>query len=119
MTDQFFRYLLVGGSAAVIDLGAFMLLVDGGLAVALAAILSFGLAAIWNYTLSARLVFARQASGKHFLVFLAFASLGLAVNASTTWALFALGMPAGLAKIAGIGLAFGFNFLVNAKLVFR
>lgn len=117
--------------AAVLDLGAFALFETSGIgrrlagtgplpSVLVSAILSFALAATFNYLASARWVFKRSwRSARRALQFAAGAILGLAVNAGTTAGLAAGALwPHTLAKVAGIGLAFGVNYLVNARWVF-
>lgn len=145
---QVLRYALTGGLAAAVDIGGFALLVAlldpaGGAArgegpgqaafpfrglLALAkpsglwapAVLSFLLAAAVNYRASARWVFGSDwRDGGRALRFFLGASLGLAVNAGTTSALALLAhWPPVAAKVAGVGLAFGLNFAVNARWVF-
>jgi putative flippase GtrA len=116
---QFSRYLLTGGAAAVIDVGGFALLNSSGMGVAEAAILSFLAALIVNYCLSARFAFARELSLQRFLLFAGFAGVGLLINVSVTLAAFAILDHAVLSKIMGVGIAFIFNFIINAFLVFR
>jgi putative flippase GtrA len=114
------RYALTGGTAAVVDLGGFVLLQAAGLALAPAAGASFLLAAGVNFVLTARFVFGAAPTGRRWLGFLLGALAGLAVNMSVTvLAAALLGLPGWAAKTVGIGVAFGFNYLVNARLVFR
>lgn len=119
------RYALTGGLAAAVDIGSFaalmaLLVRSGHAPVWAAASLSFLLAAAVNYRASAHWVFDREwRSGARALRFLVGASLGLAVNAGTTSALALLARwPPLAAKVAGVGLAFGLNFAVNARWVF-
>lgn len=114
------QYAITGGIAAVVDVGAFVLFMDTGMKAALAASLSFGIAAIVNYGLSSRFVFKQAASLRGFAMFLAGALVGLCVNLGVTLAcLFWLGFPPVAAKITGVGLAFLVNFLINRSIVFR
>lgn len=130
------RYLLTGGSAAVVDTLAFAGLLAAGLAILPAATLSFLVASVWNYWLSARFVFHAARSLGGYLRFLAAATIGLAINVGLTFWLAGLLprlvpalLPAGLAallpplaivaKIIAIGVAFVFNFAINLLVVFR
>lgn len=114
------RYALTGGTAAVVDLGGFVLLQAAGLGLGLAAGLSFAVAAAVNYALTARFVFAARPGARSFGMFLVFALGGLVINAGVTvLAGTALALPGWLAKCCGIGVAFGFNYAVNARVVFR
>ncbi|HZL01178.1 MAG TPA: GtrA family protein [Caulobacteraceae bacterium] len=114
------RYVLTGGSAAVVDLGVFALLKSAGVSVPAAAACSFGLAAVWNYRLTSRFVFGQAPSGRRFAGFLVFAMAGLAVNVGVTVAAVDFASIAPVeAKILGIGVAFLFNFTLNSLVVFR
>lgn len=119
------RYLATGGLAAVVDIGGFALLSAWlppapRAGVLLPAALSFLLAAAVNYLASARWVFARDwRSAGRAGRFLLGACLGLAVNTGCTAGLAAWAhWPPLAAKVAGVGVAFGFNFSVNWLWVF-
>jgi len=113
------RYGLTGGAAAVVDLGLFALLCPAVLAVAPAATISFLAAVGVNYTLTSRFVFANSLNGKRFYRFFGFALLGLLINVSVTVVVARLApVSPPLAKVTGIGVAFLFNYLFNAKFVF-
>jgi putative flippase GtrA len=117
---KLFGYILTGGAAAVVDAGGFQLLLPTHAPLLACAAISFCIAAIINYTLTSRYVFAARFEWKRFNAFLVFALIGLVINASvTTLAAVMLPIPAILAKLAGIGTAFAFNFLVNLLVVFR
>jgi putative flippase GtrA len=119
LAGQGARYLVTGGLAAIVDIGGFWLLTHGGLAILPAAITSFCVAAIVNFTTTSVFVFKQRPSARRFATFLVFACVGLALNASVTWALaHVLPWPV-LAKVGGVGCAFVANFLMNALIVFR
>jgi putative flippase GtrA len=114
------RYGVTGGIAAIVDAGGFALLLKTGLAVAPAGTLSFCAAALVNYGLSSRFVFARSASAQGFALFFLAALIGLSVNLGVTLAgVYLAGLPPVVAKIAGIGVAFLVNFALNLLVVFR
>jgi putative flippase GtrA len=121
LARQAFGYLLVGGLAAVVDIGMFHLLAPRFSGVLVPAMISFALAAVVNYSLSSLWVYRRQwRSLKRAALFLAFASIGLAINAGATWFL-ANNLPIAptVAKIGGVGIAFIINFLMNTFIVFK
>ena len=121
LARQALGYLLVGGLAAVVDIGLFHLLVSRVEGVLLPAVGSFLVAAVVNYTLSSVWVYRRQwRSLRRASQFLLFALIGLCINAGMTWWLAqAFAMAPTLAKIGGVGIAFGANFLMNTFIVFR
>lgn len=120
LLHKFLGYGMTGGIAAVFDLLGFVALHQIGFAVALAAALSFLFAALINYLLSARFVFAAPANASNFALFLAVAVVGFAINVSvTTLAQIQGGLSPWLAKLTGIGCAFFINFAMNAGFVFR
>lgn len=114
-------YALAGGLAAVVDIGGFHLLAPRLDSVLIAAGLSFAVAAGVNYTLSSLWVYRRGwRSLQRAALFMAFACVGLAVNAGMTWWLAqVLPLHATLAKAGGVAVAFGINFVMNTRLVFR
>ena len=119
MRAKFLRYLLAGGFAAIVDLSAFMLLLSLGIPLAASAALAFVIAAVVNFTLSSRHVFDDRIQCRRFPLFLFFAICGMTINtAVTVFSADPIGAPAPLAKILGIGVAFLFNFSVNALIVF-
>ena len=121
LSHQAFGYLLVGGLAAVVDIGLFHLISIHSTGVLLPAALSFIVAAAFNYALSSLWVYRRQwRSWRRGLLFLFFATIGLAINAGATWWLAGnLPIAPTLAKIGGVGIAFTVNFLMNTFIVFR
>ncbi|RZM02529.1 MAG: GtrA family protein [Variovorax sp.] len=114
-------YVVTGGAAAIVDAGGFAVLTLIGIPALPAAIASFALAAILNFQLSARFVFKHAPTGRAFMVFLAAALVGLTVNVGVTLLILRHvdGVPAVLAKIGGIGVAFFVNFVLNQWVVFR
>ena len=125
-----YGYLLVGGLAAIVDIGLFHLLTHYAFSplnptlggnILLAAALSFGLAALVNYGLSSFWVYRRNwQSARRAALFLSFALVGLSINSGATWWL-AHNLPImpTLAKIGGVAVAFVVNFLMNTFIVFK
>ena len=114
-------YLVVGGLAAVVDISLFHRLVGQSGEVLAPAIASFLVAAAFNYSLSSAWVYRRDwRSWRRAGAFLLFAVVGLCVNAGTTlWLVSAFGLPPTLAKVGGVAVAFGANFLMNTFIVFQ
>ena len=83
-------------------------------------ILSFCIAALVNYGLSSRFVFAHSATAQGFALFFVAALIGLSVNLGVTLAgVYLAGLVPIVAKIVGIGTAFLVNFALNLLVVFR
>jgi putative flippase GtrA len=119
MASKAMRYVLTGGSAAVVDAGGFVALLAAGLPAAPAATASFCIAAGVNYLLTSRFVFGAGLSRVRFAKFLFFSIVGLGINVGITLVLIhAAALPPSMAKIGGIGFAFFANFAINAGLVF-
>lgn len=114
-------YAATAGVAALVDVGGFHALVSGGSAVVPAAAASFAVAALVNYRLSANRVFGCDwRDARRALRFACFALVGLAINTGVTAVVAAAGPVAPtLAKVAGVGVAFGANFAMNLRWVFR
>ena len=121
LATQILKYGATAGCAAVVDLGLFWVINGFGVKVLVAAALSFLIATVVNYLLSARYVFAAGAlSIEGYVRFLAGASVGFLVNVGVTWAAHGVFevVPI-LAKAIGIGIAFFANFALNKMFVFR
>jgi putative flippase GtrA len=114
-------YFVVGGLAAVVDISLFHVLVGQSGAVLASAIASFLVAAAFNYSLSSAWVYRRDwRSWRRAGAFLLFATVGLCVNAGVTlWLVSAFGLQPTLAKVGGVAVAFGANFLMNTCIVFQ
>ena len=112
---------MVGGLAAVVDIGLFHLLSQRLHGLLLPAIASFVAAAVVNYSLSSLWVYRRQwRSLRRATLFFMLACVGLLINAGATWWLGStLPIAPTLAKIGGVATAFVANFLMNTFIVFR
>ncbi|MCE6968671.1 GtrA family protein [Cereibacter sphaeroides] len=113
------QYGLTAGVAAVVDVGGFALLLPAGVPLVPAATISFLLANVVNYRLTASFVFGTAPSLRRYPKFLGAAAAGLVVNVGVT-ALAAgmLGLAPVAAKVVGVGVAFFANFALNALIVF-
>jgi putative flippase GtrA len=118
------RYLLVGGTAALLDWSLFWVLaVLVGIHYLWAAFLSFVAATFLNYVLSILHVFESEVrfSRNHelALVFLV-SAIGLAINQFAMLVLVGyLGFNLLLSKIAASGIVFGWNYAARAHFVFK
>ena len=117
------RYFLVGGIAAAVDVGLFMLFARVlGLAYLRVAAATFVLATLVNYLLSVRFVFVSgQRFGRRWEVALVYvvSAMGLALNAIILWAAVErAGMGLFAAKLAATGTVFFWNYLARRYFVF-
>jgi putative flippase GtrA len=122
IVQKFTRYFLVGGICALIDLALFWAFWQAsGLrygAFAFAFVFSTGT----NYYLSVRYVFERAGRSREQAVFLVYvaSAVGVAINLAVFSTLMELfGIHPVLAKVAGIGVGFGWNFASRYFWVFR
>jgi len=113
------RYLLTGGTAAVVDLGGFGLLRWLQMAVIPAATCSFLAATVVNFLLTARFVFRMDATWSRYASFLAGTLGGLTANVSVTAICMGrLTLPWAAAKAVGIAAAVFLNFWIHSNYVF-
>jgi putative flippase GtrA len=107
--------------AAVIDLAVFTVVAPRIYSTFVAALMSFIVAAAFNYTLSAVWVYRKDWRSLHRAAsFLVFAGAGVSVNATVTAVLAdSASLHPTLAKATGIGVAFILNFVLNTVVVFR
>ncbi len=117
-TTKLLTYTLTAGTAAIVDAGGFLALLRAGLPATVAATLSFCIAAIVNYRLTAKYVFSRTATLSGFPRFLLGALGGMLVNVGVTTFAVNEGLAPLIAKISGIGVAFFVNFTINSRFVF-
>lgn len=117
---QLVKYGMSGGTAAVVDIGLFHVLVTSGGAVFLSACGSFAVAACVNYVLTSTFVFpVRRRTGRQAFQFMTFLSLGFLLNTGLTTLFFHAGAAPALAKAAAVGIVFFSNFFVNRNIVFK
>lgn len=116
---RMFLYIVTGGTAALVDLGGFALLLWLSWPIALAGTASFSAALLVNYVLTARFVFQVRPGLRRLPVFVLGALTGFCINIGVTLGLSLVGFAPLLAKCTGIGTAFMFNYAINARVVFR
>ncbi|MBM3228054.1 GtrA family protein [Candidatus Peribacteria bacterium] len=120
---QFFRYFLVGGSSAVVDLVAFSVLVTAlDFHYAFAAFLAYMVGLAWNHALSVLWVFAssKHARGREIVIVIGIAIGGLL----WTWFLLyimidLLGIHAVIAKMISQIIVLAWNFGMRKAYVFH
>ena len=120
--EQVLRYGAVGGVSTVVDLAAFVVMVDLGLAVLFAAGASFTLGTLINYALCYRFVFVRDRfrRSEEVLRLFAVSAVGVGLNVLCVWLLLlVLPVPPLAAKIAAVPLVFAWNYLGRRWLVFH
>lgn len=117
---QFVCYLMVGGSAFLVELVSFVLLLQAGLATIPASIASFLAATAANYRLSNAIAFRSGGigRGREALRFAFVALVGLGLNTGFVWLLLALGEPPLVAKITAVAPVLAWNFLGRRLFVF-
>lgn len=117
------RYFVVGGIAACVDIGLFMLLARGmGFAYQPVAAATFVLATLVNYVLSVRFVFvsgARFGRKSEIALVYVVSAVGLGINALMLWAGVEIAHASlFLSKIAATGTVFFWNYFARRHLVF-
>jgi HAD superfamily hydrolase (TIGR01549 family) len=116
-----FGYTLVGALAAAVDILAFRALIPYLQSIFIASACSFLISSAFQYWVFSVAVYRKTwRSPQRAGMFTIATGIGLLANASATTMLAAyLPITPTLAKIGGIGLAFGLNFLLNTYIVFR
>lgn len=120
---QLWRYIIVGGIAAVVDIGSFSIFnLVWHWHYAIATTLSFTLGVITNYLLSRIWVFNTQAkiNLKEFISFLIIGIIGWGLNVLTLYILIdLLGTHSFIAKLIATAITFLWNFLARKYITFR
>ncbi len=120
---EFFRYLIVGGIAFVVDAGVLFLLVSQfGINYLLAAMISFLVGTVANYLISINWVFryrAIQTESLEFSIFLLTGVMGLVISLGVMDILTGhFGLHYMLAKVAATITALAFNYLSRKWVLF-
>ena len=119
---QFFRYLIAGGTASVVDLIILFVLYQLlGINYLIAAALGFTGGVLTNYTINILIVF--ESGGKKKTEFSLFALIGIGGLLWTELILWIfvnnLGVPVMIAKLIAIVLVLNWNFFMRKKFVFK
>ena len=124
LISQLVRFAIVGSLGFVVDISVFALLERGvGLHYALANLLSFGVAVVFNWYLSRRWVFASSkiASPKlEGVFFIALAVIGLGINELVLWIGIDLwGRDSIAIKSAATVIAAVWNFVIRKLVLYK
>lgn len=120
--SSFVKYIIVGGSAALINWAVFYICLKLGLHYLAACVVSFVLATWWNFLLARRYIFHTR---KHSLLkesaLVYIASLcALLIDMAVVWGCVEwLGLSPMLSKILATGVAFVFNFLARYLVIYK
>ncbi len=118
---QFLIYLFIGGTAALINLAAFLLLMAAGVTLTISAPISFVVAALTNYILCVKLLFHRKARWNATLEIVVYGGVvvvGGTLDLGITSMLHGAGMSAWLAKSIASLVGLVFNFVGRRFWVF-
>lgn len=114
---QFFRYIFVGGFAAVVNIGSLYVLTEFiHLHYLLANVLGFILGLITNYLLSKWLVFSKENNINkvtEFIIYAIIGIVGLGLDTGFVWLFTTIGIYYMLSKIISTGLVFIWNFFAR------
>ena len=119
---RFFAYLLIGGSAAAVDLLAFVILFNVfGFSAVASNVLSVSIATVESYTLNALYNFrTRDRILFRFSSFAIVSALGLTLGSSLIYVLHdVIGLDGNLSKIAVMPPVVLLQFLLNKHVSFR
>lgn len=120
LQSKIVKYAGTAGVAAIVDIGLYWGLSELAVPLTAAAVVSFLVASVVNYLLTARYVFHSPIGLVNYGWFLSGASLGFAINVGVTlYFSHVVGVYAPLAKMVGVGVAFFANFALNSQFVFR
>jgi len=118
---QFVFYLLIGGTAAIVNLMLFVLFVRADVRVEVAAPAAFLIAAVLNYYLSVMFVFrhrARWSSGVEMLMFLLVVGVIGSVDLVSTNSFIRGGFAPWIAKLIATAIGLVLNFSARRFLIF-
>ncbi len=119
---QLFRYLFVGGFAAVVNIGALYIFTEVfNLYYLISNVLGFILGLITNYLLSKWLVFAKESQVNKALEFFIYALIGvvgLGFDTLFMWLFTSAGLYYMISKIISTVLVFIWNFFARKGLYF-
>ena len=114
---QFFRYLFVGGFAAVVNIGSLYVFTEFvHLYYLVANILGFLLGLLTNYLLSKWLVFSKENNLNkvtEFIIYAIIGVVGLGLDTGFVWLFTTIGIYYMIGKIISTGLVFIWNFFAR------
>ena len=114
---QFFRYLFVGGFAAVVNIGSLYVFTEFvHLYYLVANILGFLLGLLTNYLLSKWLVFSKENDLNkitEFIIYAIIGVVGLGLDTGFVWLFTTIGIYYMIGKIISTGLVFIWNFFAR------
>lgn len=121
---KLYRYILAGGSCAVLDISLFLLLRQHfEYHYLILATFSFVIATLANFILCNQFVFKHtqtHSSQTRFMLTYLVSGVGLSIHHFILFFSFEwLALPLVISKIAAMGVAFGWNFLSRKYLVFK
>ncbi len=119
---QFVLYLVVGGSAFVVDIASFVAMTEAGLHYIVASVSAFIVATLANYLLSYRLAFTRGrfGRGQEITRLFAVAGIGLLLNTAFVWVFVEfMQLDPTVSKIAAVPIVLVWNFLGRRLFVFH
>ncbi|HTQ04290.1 MAG TPA: bifunctional glycosyltransferase family 2/GtrA family protein [Polyangiaceae bacterium] len=118
---QFLFYTLIGGFSAVVNLCVFLALMQAGVALTVATLTAFFLAAFVNYYLSVKLLFRHKARWRTVTELMVFLLVVAAVSVVDLWCtreFVALGTAPAVAKILSTAIGLVLNFSGRRFIVF-
>ena len=114
---QFFRYLFVGGFAAVVNIGSLYVFTEfAHLYYLVANVLGFLLGLLTNYLLSKWLVFSKENDLNkvtEFIIYAIIGVVGLGLDTGFVWLFTTIGIYYMIGKIISTGLVFIWNFFAR------
>lgn len=122
VSSQFFRYLIVGAAAFLVDLALLVWLTERGMHYLVANSIAFLAANLFNFAAAHRFVFASSARTSDwrtlYLVVLTISAVGLAINDLLLYSATAVGLALVPAKIVATALTLLWNFFARKRLAY-
>lgn len=120
--QKLLKYLLVGGSAAVINWLIFFICAKiFGLYYLMAGLVSFFIATLWNFLLARKFIFTPKHSifkESTLIYFVSF--IGLCIDACVLYVCVEIfGLDSMIGKVIATGIAFFFNFSVRNFVIYK
>ena len=115
------KFLMSGGTAALVEYATFLLLHGAGLKLLLANALSFSGGLVTSFMLNKHWVFSHKGDGrKQFVLYFVLAAVNLAIGSGLLlFLVHGLKIPAFISKICVMGMIATWNYLVYKKIIFK